>query len=273
MANFGRYFDGETAVAHDVSVRTTTNELVIFKLADTSILARWPIADLAVLGDVQHEAVPPVVRKGSDARLLIEDPDFRRELASLVPQLGGLVAPPLRVGRRIAAFGATLAALVGLFWLAIDYGTELIVPVLPYSLQVSLGESVFEELTADKDECHGEAGMAALNKLANRLAREAGYGHEVTVHMIEGGPLNAFTLPGGILVFYSDLVDQARERSQVAGRDGARDRPCRPLPSDQGPAAPVRRRAAGEAGERRIFRSAEHAHDGRQPAAGDAQRS
>ena len=37
------------------------------------------------------------------------------------------------------------------------------------------------------------------------------------MHVVEGGPVNAFTLPGGILVFYSDLIDQANERSQVAG--------------------------------------------------------
>jgi beta-barrel assembly-enhancing protease len=39
----------------------------------------------------------------------------------------------------------------------------------------------------------------------------------VTVHVVEGGPVNAFTLPGGILVFYSDLIDQAKNSSQVAG--------------------------------------------------------
>src|SRR5260370_40497170 len=37
------------------------------------------------------------------------------------------------------------------------------------------------------------------------------------VHVIEGGPVNAFTLPGGILVVYSDLIDQAKDSSQVAG--------------------------------------------------------
>ena len=36
MATFARYFDGETAVAPEVSVRTTTDELVIFRLADVN---------------------------------------------------------------------------------------------------------------------------------------------------------------------------------------------------------------------------------------------
>ncbi len=217
MASFARFYDGETAQVHEVSVRPTAAELVIFRLADTTIMARWPIAELAVLGDLRHEAVPPVVRKGSEARLLVDDPELRRELAGLVPQLAPLAAPPLAAGRRIAAFGATLVALVGLFWLTVDYGSEYAAPLLPYSLQVSLGESVFDELTADKDQCQGEAGLKALNGLANRLAKAADYPHGIAVHVIEGGPVNAFTLPGGILVFYSDLIDQAKDSSQVAG--------------------------------------------------------
>ncbi|HMK01087.1 MAG TPA: M48 family metalloprotease, partial [Reyranella sp.] len=211
MASHARYYDGESALVHEVSVRPTTAELVIFRLADAGIVARWPVGELAVLGDTAHEAVPPVVRKGFEARLLVDDPELRRQLAAWVPQLAPLVAPRGSVGRRVAAFGATLVGLVGLFWLVVDYGSEYAAPLLPYSLQAKLGESVFDELTADKDECHGKAGLTAINDLANRLARAADYPHEITVHVIEGGPVNAFTLPGGILVVYSDLIDQAKD--------------------------------------------------------------
>ena len=217
MATTARFYDGETAQLHQVSVRSTTSELVIFRLADAGIVARWPLAEVAVLGDLQHEVVPPIVRSGSEARLLVDDPELRRQLATLVPQLAPLAVPSPAPGGRIARLGVTFAALIGLFWVAIDYGTEYVVPLLPYSLQVKLGESVFDELTADKDECHGKAGMTALNDLANRLAKAADYPHEIAVHVIEGGPVNAYTLPGGILVFYSDLIDQAKDRSQVAG--------------------------------------------------------
>src|SRR3979490_2767608 len=99
------------------------------------------------------------------------------------PQLAPLVARGGSVGRRVAAFGATLVGLVGLFWLVVDYGSEYAAPLLPYSLQAKLGESVFEELTADKDECHGKAGLAAINDLANRLAHAADFSHEITVHV------------------------------------------------------------------------------------------
>ncbi len=212
-----RYYDGTTALVQEVSVRATADELVLFRLSDASLLARWPIADVSVLGDTRHEAVPPVVRRGSDERLLVEDAAQRRELASLVPRLQPLVGPPPAAGGRVATLAATLVALVGLFWLAVDYGTEYAAPLLPYGLQARLGETVYDELTDGKRECEGEAGLAALNGLAQRLAGAAGYKHDIVVRVIEGGPLNAFTLPGGILVFYSDLIDQAKDPNQVAG--------------------------------------------------------
>lgn len=218
MTAASRYYDGETAQAYEVAVRATGGELIIVNLADSAILARWPIADVAVLGDAVHEAAPPIVRLGGgEARLIVEDLDARSQLAALVPHLAALAAEPQPAGLRIAKLGATVAVLIGLFWGAIEYGTEYAAPWLPYSLQVKLGETVYDELVADKDLCHGERGLAAINVLANELAREAGYRHDVTVHIVEGGPVNAFTLPGGILVFYSDLIEQAANSSQVAG--------------------------------------------------------
>ena len=217
MASRARFYDGETAEVQDVSVRPTTSELIIYRPTDSGIIARWPIGEVAVLGDLTHEAAPPIVRRGSEARLLVEDPELRRQLAGWVPALSSVGQAARPAAPRIAAFGTTFAALIALLWVGVDYGSEYVAPLLPHSLQARLGESVFDELTADKDECHGRQGLAAINDLANRLAHAADYRHQITVHVIEGGPVNAFTLPGGILVFYSDLIDQAKDRSQVAG--------------------------------------------------------
>lgn len=212
-----RYYDGVTAEVQEVMLKITSQELVIYRPADSGVVARWPVADLSVLGDSHHEAVPPVAIRGSEARLVVEDLAWRKQLASLVPALKSLALEPVPVAPRLAGFSVAIVALVGIFWSAIEYGTEYAVPLLPYTLQAKLGETVLDELLADKEECQGRAGVTAINRLANDLAREAGYKHEVTVHIVEGGPVNAFTLPGSILVFYSDLIDQARDSSQVAG--------------------------------------------------------
>ncbi len=212
-----RYYDGETADVQEVMLKITSHELVIYRPGDSGIVARWPVADVSVLGDSQHEAVPPLALRGSEARLVIEDPAWRAQLVSLVPALKPLALAPVKVAPRLGAYALAIVATVSVFWSAIEYGTEYAAPLLPYTLQAKLGETVLDELLADKDMCEGKAGLAAINRLANDLAQEAGYKHEVTVHIVQGGPVNAFTLPGSILVFYSDLIDQAKDSSQVAG--------------------------------------------------------
>jgi predicted Zn-dependent protease len=76
---------------------------------------------------------------------------------------------------------------------------------------------VLDELVGNEKLCEGKAGLRAINDFANRLAHAAGYEHDIKVYVVKGGPVNAFTLPGGILVFYSDLIKKAKNSAQVAG--------------------------------------------------------
>lgn len=217
MAGRARYYDGKVAVAREVGVRPMSHELIITDAAGTAVVARWPAGELVVLGDTGHEKAPPVIRRGEEARLVIEDPELRHHLAQTMPALAALGRLRPKAAARIALFGATLAAAIGFFWLAIEIGSSTIAPYVPYDLQHRLGQSVAGELIGQQPLCKGSAGLAAINGLANRLAKAADYPHPIEVRIVKGGPVNAFTLPGGILVFYSDLIDRARNGNEVAG--------------------------------------------------------
>jgi len=217
MAVRPRYYDGKVAVAREVGVRPMSHELIITDAAGTAVVARWPASELVVLGDTGHEKAPPVIRRGEEARLVIEDPELRHQLAQAMPALAALGRMRPKAAPRVALFGATLAVAIGVFWLAIEVGSSAIAPYVPYDLQHRLGQSVAGELVGQQPLCKGGAGLAAINGLANRLAKAADYPHPVEVRIVKGGPVNAFTLPGGILVFYSDLIDRARNGNEVAG--------------------------------------------------------
>ena len=148
---------------------------------------------------------------------MVNDPLMRAQIVAALPALAGLTAIAPSVSRRMASWGATFAAVLGLVWLGVDYGSEYAAPLVPHRLQAGLGRQVRDELTAGRTLCEGRAGLAAINGLANRLARAAGHAWPVTVQIVKGGPVNAFTLPGDIMIFYSDLIDQATDESQVAG--------------------------------------------------------
>jgi predicted Zn-dependent protease len=212
-----RYYDGVTADALDVGAKAGIGELLIFRPADFSIVARWPLRQIAVLGDSEHEAAPVLVLKGSEARLVVNDPALRSQLAGASPQLLSMSWQKPAVATRLLRFGSALVALLAFAWLAVDTGTQYAAPLVPHGVQARLGNEVKNELTDGHVACHGEAGLAAINGLANRLAKAAGHPYPVTVHVIKGGPVNAFTLPGDIMVFYSDLISEASDGSEVAG--------------------------------------------------------
>lgn len=216
MAAPARYYDGVTAAVTEVGAKWGIGELIIYRPGDFSIVARWRLEDLVVLGDTEHEAVPLVSVAGSDARLVVVDPELREELAR-VAYLAALDAPKPKAGPRVLKLGAALVVLVAAFFGLVDYGSEYAAPLVPYRLQAKVGREVRDELLVGRTLCKGEDGLKAINGLANRLARTGELGHPVGVTIVKGGPINAFTLPGGYLVFYSELIDKAKDGEQVAG--------------------------------------------------------
>ena len=176
------------------------------------------MAELRLLGDTQHEVIPTVSRKGDHARLVVEDPELRRQLAIAMPVPASRWSEPRPspLGRS-TLYGSLLVVLIAFFWAGVDTGSETLAPLIPHALQAKLGDAVLDELTSGKTACTGEKGLDAINKLANRLALAYGHPQPVSVTIVDGGPVNAFTLPGGYLVFYHDLIEQAKDGSEVAG--------------------------------------------------------
>ena len=86
MAAAARYYDGVTAEVIEVGAKPGIGELLIFRPGDFSIVARWPIGDVMVIGDSEHEAAPFLGLQGSDARLVVTDPEMRRQLSVAAPQ-------------------------------------------------------------------------------------------------------------------------------------------------------------------------------------------
>jgi beta-barrel assembly-enhancing protease len=216
MAAPARYYDGITALVTEASAKWGIGELLVYRPDDFSILARWRLEDIVVLGDTEHEAIPAISVAGSDARLIVVDPELRAELAR-VAYLAALVAPPPSASKRVLKLGAALVLLIAAFWGVVDYGSEYAAPLMPYRLQARLGREVRGELTSGRTLCTGAEGLAAINGLANRLALTGELGHPVEVIIVKGGPVNALTLPGGYLVFYSQLIDEAKDGEEVAG--------------------------------------------------------
>jgi len=213
----GRYYDGKTADVREVTVVATPGEVILRDATDAALVARWPIVELGVLGDSEHEAVPLLVRRNEEARLAIEDAEQRRALGAIVPEIARLGAQRPSTEGRLLQFSVGLAAAVALFWVALQSGSDLLAPLVPNRLQARMGEGVYAQLVGQRPLCQGEKGLTALNRFAGRLAAADGYDQPISVRVVKGGPINAFTLPGGIVILYSALIDRAADGNELGG--------------------------------------------------------
>ena len=64
--------------------------------------------------------------------------------------------------------------------------------------------------------CTRPEGQAALAKLEARLTEGAVLPLDLTVHVLDSSYVNAFALPGGIIVFFDGLIQEADSAEEVA---------------------------------------------------------
>jgi predicted Zn-dependent protease len=195
-------------------------------------IARWPYDELHLLDEDQ--AGRDVRLKCGDegvARLTVADRRLLHELSqhARAPQATRAAKPRIGMVRALGLGVAGLAILVAVVWVALPRMAGWTAARIPVSWEEALGERVFEEMaelfSATQQEapkfCETAAGRTALDRLTARLAGPAAaqvatpYRFQVSVLDIEMA--NAFALPGGRVVLFRGLIEEAGDASEVAG--------------------------------------------------------
>jgi hypothetical protein len=219
-----RYYDGQTATAHRVSVTPTDGTLLI-ATSENPGLARWPIADMRV---IDMNTVTGAINFGriSDTapRLVLHDSAARAALLDANPHLKNWRARAIKRGWSIG-LAWTLAGLViatgGYFgW---RDGSAYLVRFVPKSWEQRLGAHIYKAITKNLSVCEGAQGQAALRKLVDRLApanlrKDAGRNQDgITVDVIDIRLPNALALPGDHVLVTSGLIDLATSPDMLSG--------------------------------------------------------
>ncbi len=202
-----RYFDGETARAHEVNVEPRVGQLWI-RSAEGTVLARWPLAEMEQVGD-RHGQGPFALlcRAAPEARLLIADRAGLEMLRRLAPELAAAERSRRRRGLRVVLAGA-LAAMLAVV-VVFEFGPRWLGRAIPSSWLAPLGAAYVAGLAEEHPLCTGPEGRAALERLATRLAATQGYDGPIAVDILDWGELNAFALPGERIVVLSGLIRKA----------------------------------------------------------------
>jgi predicted Zn-dependent protease len=119
-----------------------------------------------------------------------------------------------------ATLAFLLAAAVGI--VALYYGVRAAgvaaVRAVPVSVDKQIGKHSYETMNPGGPELHDDVVVESIRKIVDRLAPHAAISDlTFEVHVIHASDVNAFCLPGGIIVVYTGLIQAAEQPEQVAG--------------------------------------------------------
>ncbi|WP_127116024.1 M48 family metallopeptidase [Shimia sediminis] len=215
----GRYFDGETARAHPVTLRIdeTTEALHI---SGEDVSQSWPLGVIRLVPD-QAGVKGLVLRRGDDplARLFTKD----RVLAQRFPALKKRTTDIKRSHLMAWAFGA-VASVALIILVLVPLMADQLAEFIPPEGEQALGETTLDSIRSALDQsglrplpfCEAPEGMAALRKMQQKLSRATDLPVPLKVHVLDHEMINAFALPGGHVVFMRGLIEQAESAEEVA---------------------------------------------------------
>ena len=227
MARYpARYYDGLTARSRPVEVEIAATGLAIFEEAGP-IVGSWPGEGVRLVERPREGEPVRLGLAGTTARLVVDDPRIIEPLRQAAPRLLRRRRTSRRTVGRIALW-AVLAAgsLAGIVLVLIPLLSAQLAAVTPDSAKYRLGRTVLVHLvdllpgprTASGGRyCSNAEGLDALRRLVERLGADLENRPTVHVAVVNFRPVNAFALPGGIMVFTRGLLDEAASAEEVAG--------------------------------------------------------
>lgn len=169
-----------------------------------------------------QEAVPLALLRRVDAPgLLFERADLKgwrlgfdadppTPILWRLPSRGAYGGPIDRIGLwGFAALGLIVSALVVLGAIK---GLDLVARAIPYSWEQKLGDAITGDFGAQA--CRAPEGQKAIDDLARRLSPA---GRPIRVSVLNVDIVNAVALPGGRILIFRGLIDQAKSADEVAG--------------------------------------------------------
>ena len=208
-------FDGRSAAGDVVVVRIDGDALVIMS---RSTLERVPLAEITIAE--AFEKAPRML--GLSGGRTLEVPDPERSLPAALAVAGKRPSWVVRMQRAWAAVILALAVLlVAGIWTYVEglpIAARHIAAALPSGFDRRIGENLLELLDANSFEASTlvPERRARIIERFQRAAAVAAPGVEVRVEF-RAGEVNAFALPGGIIVVFDELVELAADEDRVLG--------------------------------------------------------
>ncbi len=213
----GVYWDGRTAVRHEVRVWPSSEGVRVEGAGDTDLL--WSFAEFELAqGRYRDQHVRLEKRGGSGAALVFAGRSVLGELQRLAPAGDGRFAEvnPSDGWRRSVAATLVLFLMIGgaYFW-AIPAAADRAGDFVPVSWEERLGATA---VNLHVTGCSDPDVSAALGEMLDRLVATVPVTHYTfRVFVTQSPVVNAFAAPGGYIVIHRGLLEQTERPEQLAG--------------------------------------------------------
>src|SRR3546814_13819330 len=108
----------------------------------------------------------------------------------------------------------------------VQFLPNIAAPLVPFETKRIIGRAAFDGWFGDDPLCYALEGVSPLRRLSKRLGEAAEIDHPLKVLVVDNSMVNAFALPGGIVVLTRGLIAQAEGPDEEIGRASRRERVC-----------------------------------------------
>lgn len=228
------YYDGKVAKRTSVSIALSNDRLSLEITADefdSPLL--WRLSDIRGAGNRptdtnlqlyfgQHDARD---NDTTPARLVINDPDVIAYFERTRPNLFKRHITPKDKRTFFKRAVIAVAALALMILVFLPGLAGLFAQYLPVDKEVALGRGALKNLERVygqlEDEgavyCSTPDGDAALKKLTTHIIGDTNIGYDLDVRVLKDDMINAFTLPGGIVILMDGLLQSSTSVEGVTG--------------------------------------------------------
>ncbi len=224
---FADFMDGNTGRVQRVQVSVEQGLGVLRIIGpDAGNITDWPLGDLRIIPD-QAERGSVVLGRAGDhpARLVIPQSDLAGRLSQLCPDLRRRHKDPNVLKRLAILTTGALASVLLIVFILVPVMADQLAMLLPPKGEKAFGDKTFEQIRQALVQntgfipriCNGAEGRAALDTMVARLLPATDFPYDLTLHVLDHPMVNAFALPGGHIVLFRGLLQDAKSPEEVAG--------------------------------------------------------
>jgi len=223
--SFADFLDGQTARVHRVAIRIddSAEPTLVIEKPDGNIID-WPLDDLRLVPD-QADPTRLILRPHwmEPARLLVEGKETQAIIRARCKNLSRRPSVRNRGRLFIWSVGAIASVALIIFGL-VPLMADQLATRLPPGGEQALGDATFGQIrialgdnqTAPLTICENPGGVASLASMQALIEEQTQLPYPLQVHVLDAPIVNAFALPGGHVVFFKGLIDEAQSPDEVA---------------------------------------------------------